>query len=98
MFQTGQRVGVAVSGGADSVCLLHVLVELREHWNLDLSVLHLDHQLRSEESRNDARFVEELARSLALPLYAESIDIARFAAETGLNLEQAARRERRRRL
>ena len=62
MFQTGQRVGVAVSGGADSVCLLHVLVELRERWNLALSVLHLDHQLRGEESRGDARFVAELAR------------------------------------
>ena len=96
MFHTGQRVGVAVSGGADSVCLLHVLVELRERWNLELTVLHLDHQLRGEESRNDARFVAELARSLGLPMHAEVVDIARFAAETGDNLEQAARRERRR--
>ncbi|MBI2681042.1 MAG: tRNA lysidine(34) synthetase TilS [Candidatus Solibacter usitatus] len=96
MFAAGHRVGVAVSGGADSVCLLHVLVELRERWNLVLSVLHLDHQLRGEESRNDAQFVADLARSLDLPLYADVIDIARFAAETGDNLEQAARRERRR--
>jgi tRNA(Ile)-lysidine synthase len=96
MFQTGQRVGVAVSGGADSVCLLCVLVELRERWQLDLSVLHLDHQLRGQESRADAQFVAELARSLTLPLHAEALDIARFAAETGDNLEQAARRERRR--
>ncbi len=96
MFQTGQRVGVAVSGGADSVCLLHVLVELRERWNLDLTVLHLDHQLRGAESQTDARFVAELARSLGLALHAEVVDIARFATETGDNLEQAARRERRR--
>jgi len=96
MFQTGQRVAVAVSGGADSVCLLHVLVELRERWNLDLSVLHLDHQLRGEESQTDARFVAELARSLGVPLETHVVDIARFATETGDNLEQAARRERRR--
>ena len=48
MFQAGQRAGVAVSGGADSVCLLHVLRDLAPRWNLRLTVLHLDHKLRGE--------------------------------------------------
>lgn len=96
MFQTGQRVGVAVSGGADSVCLLHVLFELAPRWNLHLSVLHLDHQLRSEESSQDARFVEELAGKLGLPFSLGRVDVAAVARERGENLEQVARNERRR--
>ena len=76
MFQTGQRVGVAVSGGAYSVCLLHVLFELAPRWNLHLRVLHLDHQLRGEESSQDARFVEELAGKLGLPFSLGRADVA----------------------
>lgn len=94
MFRTGQRVGVAVSGGADSVCLLHVLKELAPRWNLHLSVLHLDHGLRGAESREDARFVRELAARLGLVCHAETADVAHIRRETGDNLEQAARRVR----
>ena len=96
MFQTGQRVGVAVSGGADSVCLLHVLFELMPRWNLRLSVLHIDHQLRGEESAEDARFVEKLAGEMGLPFSLGRVDVAAAARERGENLEQAARNERRR--
>jgi tRNA(Ile)-lysidine synthase len=96
MFRTGHRVGVAVSGGADSVCLLHVLFELAPRWNLLLHVLHLDHQLRGEESRADARFVEQLAAQLGLPFSQAQVDVARLAAERSQNLEETARHERRR--
>jgi tRNA(Ile)-lysidine synthase len=96
MFQTGQRVAVAVSGGADSTCLLHVLFELAPRWNLHLGVIHLDHQLRGEESRQDARFVQQMAAALGLPFTPGEADVARLARERGENLEQAARHERRR--
>ena len=96
MFQAGQRVGVAVSGGADSVCLLHVLFELAPRWNLHLHVLHLDHQLRGEESREDARFVEQMAVRLGLAFSQAQVDVAQLAQERGENLEEAARNERRR--
>jgi tRNA(Ile)-lysidine synthase len=96
MFQTGQRVAVAVSGGADSTCLLHVLFELAPRWNLHLSVIHLDHQLRGEESREDARFVQQLAAALGLPFTHGEADVGRLARERGENLEQVARHERRR--
>ena len=96
MFQTGQRVGVAVSGGADSTCLLHVLYELAPRWNLRLSVLHLDHALRGEESCGDARFVEAMAGGLGVPFSLAKVDVAGVARERGENLEQAARDERRR--
>ncbi len=94
MFQPDQRVGVAVSGGADSVCLLHVLRELAPRWNLRLTVLHLDHQLRGEESRQDAAFVRDLAAALDLPFVLQETDVAALCRETGDNLEQAARAAR----
>lgn len=91
MVQAGARVGVAVSGGADSVCLLHVLFEIAPRWPLQLSVLHLDHGLRGAESDEDARFVKNLADSLQLPAH-----MARARLETSgeANLEQAGREAR----
>lgn len=85
-----------MSGGADSVCLLHVLVEIAPRWNLRLSVLHLDHRLRGEESREDAGFVGQLAGRLGLPYYFGEVDVAGLARDRAENLEQAARQERRR--
>jgi tRNA(Ile)-lysidine synthase len=89
MFSPGCRLGVAVSGGADSVCLLHVLRELAPHWNLRLEVLHLDHGLRGAESAADAAFVERLATDFALPFH-----LSKAGPLTG-NLEESAREARR---
>ena len=94
MFPLCARIGVAVSGGADSVALLHVLLELRADWNLRLSVLHLNHCLRGAESDADEEFVRDLAARLALPFESERADIP--AAAQHDNLEQAARNARRR--
>ncbi len=90
MFAPGQRVAVAVSGGADSVCLLHVLYELAPRLELTLSILHLDHGLRGEESRGDAEFVGALAARLGMPV---EIRRAALSGAPG-NLEQACRRAR----
>jgi tRNA(Ile)-lysidine synthase len=90
MFEPAGKVAVAVSGGADSVCLLYVLLELAPRWDLGLSILHLDHGLRGEESRQDAEFVRQLADRLGLPLSLREIPVA----ESPDNLEQAAREAR----
>lgn len=90
MFETGQRVGVAVSGGADSVFLLHALHELGAHWNLKLSVVHVEHGIRGADSTADAEFVGRLAASFALPFYLHSADVPAMRN----NLEQAARNAR----
>ncbi len=95
MIEPGQKIGVAVSGGADSVCLLYLLSELAARWELALRVLHVDHQLRGEESRGDADFVRELAGRLGLPFHSLRCDVRRISEEKGDNLEQAARRVRR---
>ena len=89
MFDRCRRVGVAVSGGADSVCLLEVLRELAPRWGLTLVVLHLDHGLRGEESRRDAEFVRELAARMDLTVTIRRAELSR----TG-NLEQAGRQAR----
>src|SRR5881275_844440 len=91
MFKPGDRVGVAVSGGADSVFLLHALRELAPRWGLKLCVLHLDHGLRGEESRGDALFVRALAERFGMAAQVAKTDVARLKRETGDNLEQAAR-------
>lgn len=91
MLPRGSRVAVAVSGGPDSVCLLHVLLELAPAFDVSLSVAHLNHQLRGTESNEDERFVAEMAARLRLPFYRASVDIA--AAKD--NLEQAGRSARR---
>jgi len=90
MFQPGQRVGVAVSGGADSVCLLEVLRELAPRWNLRLAVLHLDHGLRGEEARQDAAFVGAMAARMGLPFVLQRVELGPAAG----NLEEAAREAR----
>jgi tRNA(Ile)-lysidine synthase len=89
MFARTARVGVAVSGGADSMCLLHLLHQLAPEWELALTVLHLNHGLRGEESRGDAEFVREQARSLGLPVIVREVKLPADG-----NLEQAAREAR----
>ena len=90
MVSAGMRVGVAVSGGADSVCLLHVLRELAPRWGLRLCVLHLDHGLRGAESRADAEFVSEMAEGMGLEAVVRRAELAGVAG----NLEQEGRRAR----
>jgi tRNA(Ile)-lysidine synthase len=90
MLEEGDRVGVAVSGGADSVFLLHALLAVAPDRKITLSVLHVNHQLRGEESEADEQFVRDLAGQLNLSFSA-------MRGQVGLgNLEQEARNIRRR--
>jgi tRNA(Ile)-lysidine synthetase-like protein len=90
----GQRIGVAVSGGADSVALLRALAELAPRLGVVLLVLHLNHKLRGSESEGDAAFVGELAARLSLEAVIESENVAADAARLHLSLEAAGRRAR----
>jgi tRNA(Ile)-lysidine synthase len=90
MFSPGDRVAVAVSGGADSVCLLHVLRELAPRWNLTLGILHVNHNLRGDASRSDADFAASLAAAFNLPFFLHELDLSL----TPGNLEQSARNAR----
>ncbi len=91
MFAQGAVLLVAVSGGADSVALLHFLRELREEWKLTVKALHLNHNLRGAESDADEAFVRKLCQDWDIPLTVESAHVAARAAQTGESIEVAAR-------
>ena len=91
MLRSGERVAVAVSGGPDSVALLHALRELSSDLGVSLAVAHLNHRLRGEDSGRDQEFVRDLASSLALQFFVHSIDVRAEADKQNENLEQTAR-------
>jgi tRNA(Ile)-lysidine synthase len=94
MLVGGDAVVVGVSGGPDSLCLLHVLRELQQELGLSLHVGHLEHGIRGEESQADAAYVESLVREWGLPVTVEQGDVPNYAAEHKLAIEEAARRVR----
>jgi tRNA(Ile)-lysidine synthetase-like protein len=91
LLTAGDRVGVAVSGGIDSVALLRVLLELRGELGIVLSVVHFNHKLRGTESDADQEFVASRAREFDLEFHVDGEDVARHAADERVSVETAAR-------
>ena len=91
LIPPGSRVLCAVSGGSDSMCLLHLLWTQQEERNLRVLAAHYEHGLRGEESLRDARFVESWCRERGIPCVVGHGDVASYAREKGLGLEEAAR-------
>ena len=90
----GKSLVVAVSGGPDSLCLLHAICSHREELDLHLYGAHLDHGLRGDASAEDAKFVAETFAQLDIPLSLEVADVPAFRAEHRLSVEEAARKVR----
>ncbi|MCR5303535.1 MAG: tRNA lysidine(34) synthetase TilS [Lachnospiraceae bacterium] len=90
MTSPGDRVLAAVSGGADSVCLLHVLSLLKDKLNIGIMVFHVNHHVRAEADR-DADFVQNLSEKLSLPFDLADVDMPGEAARLGLSEEEAGR-------
>lgn len=93
-MRAGDRVAVAVSGGADSVALLRVLIDLRAELGVVLAVAHFNHGLRGEESDADEAFVAELARQHGLEFFTGRANVRDFAFTNKLSIEAAARKLR----
>jgi tRNA(Ile)-lysidine synthase len=91
LFHAGDRVVVAVSGGADSVALLRVLFELRAELGIVLAVAHFNHQLRGADSDADEKFVADLAQCHDVEFFAGRADIREHAVSNKLSIEHAAR-------
>jgi tRNA(Ile)-lysidine synthase len=91
LMRAGDRVAVAVSGGADSVALLRVLLNLREELGIVLAVAHLNHGLRGEESQADEAFVAELAKQQQLEYFPGRGDVRDHALTSKLSIEAAGR-------
>jgi tRNA(Ile)-lysidine synthase len=94
MSRPGDHVLAAVSGGADSVAMLHMLHGLREHLGIMLSVAHMDHRIRGEAARREAAFVQELANRLGIACVSEARDVPEHKIASGLSLQEAAREVR----
>ena len=94
MAEPGDGILAAVSGGADSVCLLRILSELSGEYGFRLAAFHLNHGLRGAEAERDEQYVKELCGKLEIPLVTARADVARYARENGLSEEEAGRRLR----
>ena len=90
----GRTLIVGVSGGGDSVCLLHVLHRLQSEFHLKLVCVHINHMLR-ETAERDEDFTREFAAKLDIPFYVKKADVKKLAAEEKLSEEEAGRMVRR---
>ena len=91
MIVPGDKVLVAVSGGPDSVCLLHLLNDLQEEFRFELSLAHMDHMARGEESTEDAHFADELGKKLGLQTYIERVDVHKENESLKTSFQEAGR-------
>src|SRR6202035_4299185 len=94
MIRPGDRIGIGVSGGADSVAMLRIFAEMRAQVGIAVLVLHFHHQLRGAEADEDERFVKSLAEEFNLEFESGRGDVAGEARVHSWNLEDAARRLR----
>jgi tRNA(Ile)-lysidine synthase len=94
MVQTGDAVLIGVSGGPDSVALVHILLEFAPAYSLRIALGHLNHCLRQNESDRDEAFVAALAKRLKLPLHVTRENVRRYQKQRHLSLEEAAREVR----
>ena len=94
LIQEEDKVLVALSGGPDSVCLLHILYKLKKVINIELGAIHINHMLRGEDSDNDEKYIGQLCDELGINYYVKRIDIEYISKNTNVSLEVAGRNER----
>ena len=97
MLQAGDRVVAGVSGGADSVCLLFLLLEWQKEVPTDIAVVHVDHGIRAEAGE-DARYVEQLCEERGIPFFLTRAEVSNRARMEKISEEEAGRRRDMRRL
>lgn len=91
LIKSGDRILVALSGGPDSVCLLYILIKLREILGIEIGAAHLNHMLRGEDALGDEEYVNKLCKDLNIPCYIKQVDINKYARENKLSSEMAGR-------
>lgn len=91
LINNGDNIVVALSGGADSVSLLFVLISLKEQYNLNIFAVHLNHKLRGAESQRDMDFVKDLCKKFNVELFIKEVDINAMAKETKQSIELCGR-------
>lgn len=90
MAERGSRILLGISGGADSVCMLHIMNRLSKDMDWELTVVHVNHLIR-EEAGEDAEFVRNLCDSLGIPFFLREADVESLAKQQGISAEEAGR-------
>jgi len=91
LFVPGEKLLIAVSGGVDSMVLLDLCVELKSNWSLEIAIVHVNHQLRGDESTGDEEFVRSIATQYGLPFYSRRIDTIGLKHSLKVSKQVAAR-------
>ena len=94
MLSKGDRVLVAVSGGADSIALLEFFLSIKDKYNLDICAAHIEHGIRGKESTDDALFVKNYCEKSGVELYIKSINAPLLAKKAGMGVEEYSRKAR----
>lgn len=94
MFKFNDKVIVAVSGGPDSMCLLHILYSLKQKYGLDIVAAHLNHCLRGEEADLDEEYVKEFCYNYDIKFYSKRVDVHKISCEKNISCEMAGREVR----
>ncbi len=94
LIRKGEKVLIALSGGADSVFLAYLLCAYSKQLNISIAVCHVNHHLRGEESKRDQEFSEAYAKKLGLSFFLKDVDVNAYSCERKLSIETAAREVR----
>ncbi|NMB97714.1 MAG: tRNA lysidine(34) synthetase TilS [Clostridiaceae bacterium] len=94
LIEKGDNILVGVSGGADSICLLHILDYLSDEMGIKIYVVHINHLLRGDESNADEEYVKQLCDALGVKLFSISVNVKELAEKTNSSIEEAAREAR----
>ena len=94
LIQKGDKIVLGLSGGPDSVCLLHILHRLKDVLDIEVYAAHLNHQIRGMEAQQDALYISKLCDSLGVTVFIKSVNVPEYCKENKLSLEEGARKLR----
>ena len=94
LIEPGDKIVIGISGGPDSVCLLHILSRLKEKIDIELYAAHLNHQIRGLEAQKDALYVSNICDKLGVTYFLKSIDVPKYCKDNSLSIEEGARKLR----
>ena len=94
LIEPGDKIVIGISGGPDSVCLLHILSRLKAKIDIELYAAHLNHQIRGLEAQKDALYVSNICDELGVTYFLKSIDVPKYCKDNGLSIEEGARKLR----
>lgn len=94
LIKKGDKIVVGLSGGPDSVCLLHILNRMKDEWDLKIYAAHLNHQIRGIEAQKDALYISNLCEEMGVTFFIKSINVPEYCEKNSVSIEEGARKLR----